>query len=135
MVPTQRLLTEVSGQAEAVFQQILQHQMEGLVSGACGDSGHHFKSVARQRSAARQLIVLQIPGFRDQRRQGTAGAAKEPRIARAGAACAGTRTEVKTARVADADRRSLKLGGVLAECRSKQGGSKSQGAKNWSHDG
>ncbi len=128
MVATQRLLTEVSGQAEAVFQKILQHEMEGLVSGACGDSGHHFKSIARQRSAARQLIVLQIPGFGDQRRQGTAGAAKQTRIARTRTACAGTRTEVKTARVADADRRSFELRGTLAKCGNKQDSSKRQSA-------
>lgn len=138
VITLEGLFGEVSGEAEAVFQQILQHDLKLIGRSSGLDPGHDIERGGAKRGAAGKLVVLQIPGFRDERGEGAAGAAVYAGVgsARPAGAGAGVTAEAKTCDLARANGGDLELGfGLLGTGRDEEDGAKSKDAEKRSHDG
>lgn len=138
VITLEGLFGKVSGEAEAVFQQILQHDLKLIGRSSGLDPGHDIESGGAKGGAAGKLVVLQIPGFRDESGEGAAGAAVHAGVgsARAAGAGAGLTAEAKTCDLARANGGDLELGfGLLGTGRDEEDGAKSKDAEKRSHDG
>jgi hypothetical protein len=70
------LRVEVPGEAEAVFEQVLEHGRELLRGCTRGDCSQDVVGGAGKRRPCRELVGLQVEGFYDQGGEGTFGAAE-----------------------------------------------------------